>query len=131
MPFLVPLNLHAGSDAGLLDQVRHETSPQLATVADRFARVFILNSPFAPGFRCIGAELALDQAAATAYGTARLSIAGNGETLETALISCLGEAVDRLAVVERPGDVLATKLARQTRDGLAGTWISQMLQPST
>jgi thiazole/oxazole-forming peptide maturase SagD family component len=125
---LVPLDLHTDPGAALLDKVRHETSPQLVAVADHFVRAFIVGSPFAPGFHCVGAELALDQAAAAAYGMPRLSVTGNGETLETALISCLGEAVDRLAAVERPGDILATGLARQAGDGLAGTWIAQAIQ---
>src|SRR4051812_17884388 len=104
---LVSLDLHHGSGAALLDEVRRETSPELAAVVDHLARAFIVQSPWAPGFCCIGAELALDQVAAAAYGMPRLSVTGNGETLAAALTSCLGEAIDRLAVVERPGDVRA------------------------
>lgn len=120
---LSPLDLRFGPGAALLDKVRHETSPRLVAVADRFARAFVIGSPWAPGFCCIGAELALDQESAAAYGMPCISIAGNGETFEAALISCLGEAADRLAVVERAGDIGATPL----RDVLAGTWISQAM----
>jgi len=125
MPFLSPLDLHQGPGAALLDRVRHETSPELAAAANHFARAFVVGSPWAPGFCCIGAELALDQAAAAAYGAPRLSVAGNGETMESALTSCLGEAVDRLAVVERPGDISATGSAQEFGASLAGSWISQ------
>ena len=124
MPFLRPLDLRLGQGAALLDRVRHETSPELAAAANHFARAFIVGSPWAPGFCCIGAELALDQEAAAAYGMPRLSVAGNGETLEAALTSCLGEAIDRLAVVERPGDIRTTGCAQEIGVNLAGSWIS-------
>jgi thiazole/oxazole-forming peptide maturase SagD family component len=122
---LTPLDLQQGPAAALLDKVRHELSPALAAMADRFARTFVIGSPWAPGFCCVGAELALDGAASEAYGATRLSIAGNGESPEVALVSCLGEAVDRLAVVERPGDIPA--LASRGADALAGTWIAQAI----
>jgi thiazole/oxazole-forming peptide maturase SagD family component len=122
---LTPLDLQQGPAAALLDKVRHELSPALAAMADRFARTFVIGSPWAPGFCCVGAELALDGAASEAYGATRLSIAGNGESLDVALVSCLGEAVDRLAVVERPGDIPA--LASRGADALAGTWIAQAI----
>jgi len=125
MPSLASLDLRVAPGAALLDKVRHETSPALAAVADQLARAFIVNSPWAPGFRCIGAELALDQEAAAAYGAQRVSVAGNGETLEAALVSCLGEAIDRLAVVERPGDIRPSEPARQNDEALAGSWIAQ------
>lgn len=126
MLHLAPLDLRHGSGAALLDRVRRETSPELAAVAARLARAFLIGSPWAPGFCCIGAELVLDQEAAAAYGVPRLSVAGNGESLEAAFVSCLGEAVDRLAVVERPGDVAVTQ-ALHAPDALAGTWIAQAI----
>src|SRR6476646_9192878 len=105
MADLFLLNLKEPPGAALLARVRDQTSPQFAAIAQRLERVFLLEAPSAPGFRCLGGEIALEGAAAQAYGTARLSVTGNGETLEQALISCLGEAVDRLAQVGRPGDV--------------------------
>jgi thiazole/oxazole-forming peptide maturase SagD family component len=120
---LSPLDLQQGPAAALLERVRDEISPPLAAVAGRLARAFLIGSPWAPGFCCVGAELALESEAAAAYGAPRLSVAGNGESLETALVSCLGEAVDRLAVVERPGDV--PQPAPQAANTLADTWIAQ------
>jgi thiazole/oxazole-forming peptide maturase SagD family component len=122
---LAPLDLQQGLAVALLDKVRHEFSPTLAAMADRLVRAFIIGSPQAPGFCCVGAELALDGAATEAYGAARLSIAGNGESLEVALVSCLGEAVDRLAVVERPGDVPV--LPPRGAEALSGTWIAHAI----
>jgi ribosomal protein S12 methylthiotransferase accessory factor len=125
---IFPLDLQQGPAAALLDKVRHELSPTLAAMVDRFARAFVIDSPWAPGFCCLGAELALEAEAAAAYGAPRLSVAGNGENLEAALVSCLGEAADRLAVVERTGDVPG--LPRQTADALADTWIAQAIARS-
>jgi thiazole/oxazole-forming peptide maturase SagD family component len=123
---LAPLDLDAGPGAALFERVR-ATSPKLAAVAHRLARAFVIGSPFAPGLCCIGAELALDPEAAAAYAAPRISVTGNGETLEAALISCLGEAVDRLAVVERAGDV-RTEAAHVPDEALAGTWMAQAIE---
>lgn len=120
---LFPLDLQQGPAAALVERIRDEISPPLAAVAGRFARAFIIDSPWAPGFCCIGAELLLEPEAVAAYGAPRLSVAGNGESLEAALVSCLGEAADRLAVVERPGDVSGP--ARPATNTLIDTWIAK------
>jgi hypothetical protein len=77
----------------LVQAVRDRTSAELVAVSDRFARSFVISSGFAPGFCCIGAEVALAGDDAVAHGSSRLSVTGNGETLETALVSCVGEAI--------------------------------------
>jgi ribosomal protein S12 methylthiotransferase accessory factor len=123
---LAPLDLDAGPGAALLERVC-VTSANLAAVAGRLARAFVIGSPFAPGLICIGAELALDPEAAAAYAAARISVTGNGETAEAALISCLGEAVDRLAVVERAGDIRAAP-GRVADEALAGTWMARAIE---
>jgi thiazole/oxazole-forming peptide maturase SagD family component len=127
----LPLDLRAGPGAVLLTRVRNDSSAALAAVASRFARVFLIRSPWAPGFFCIGAELALDHEAAAAYEMPRLSVSGNGETLEAALASCLGEAIDRLAIVERLGDICSTGSAEQRGDGLVAGWIAQVVPLSS
>lgn len=130
MPFLAPLDFQSAPGAALLEQIREEASPALAAMANHFARAFVVGSPWAPGFCCIGAELALDQPAMAAYGSPRLSVAGNGETPKEALISCLGEAADRLAVVERPGDVRTSMPVGEIIGPLAGSWISEAMRSS-
>lgn len=127
MLHLYPLDLDHGPGHALLDTVANATAPALAAVGRHFARAFVLPSPWAAGFCCIGAEIALDSDGAAAYERPRLSVTGNGETPEAALISCLGEAADRLSVVERPGDVILRKnissVGRYVRSG----WMSQAL----
>lgn len=124
---LAPLDLQ-GSGAALLERIRHEVSPPLAGIARRLARAFLIGSPWAPGFYCIGAELALKPEAEAAYGASRLSVAGNGENLQAALVSCLGETVDRLAVIECPGDL--SEPVRQAPAALGDTWIAQAIASS-
>jgi ribosomal protein S12 methylthiotransferase accessory factor len=91
----------------LLDSIASLASAELVALAGRLTRVFSIASPFAPGLHCIGGEIAIDADPTGASGAARLSVAGNGETLEAALVSCLGEAADFLSQFERPGDIEA------------------------
>src|SRR5262249_28183360 len=104
MADLFPLDLKRPPGAALLARVSERTSPQLAALADRLARAFVIRAPSAPGFCCLGAEIALDPDVAQAVGASRMSVTGNGETLDDALISCLGEIADRLAQIGRPQD---------------------------
>jgi ribosomal protein S12 methylthiotransferase accessory factor len=124
---LYPLDLDHGPGRALLDTVAKATSPALASVRRHFARAFVLPSPWAAGFCCIGAELALDADGAAAYERPRLSVTGNGETPDAALISCLGEAADRLSVVERPGDITLRKAIPPAGRHARAGWMSQAL----
>jgi thiazole/oxazole-forming peptide maturase SagD family component len=121
-PVLLPLDLSQGAGAALLDGVAHATSPQLTALASRLARTFVIVSPFAPEFCCIGAEVALDEAGRNAYGSASLSVTGNGTSLEDALTACLGETADRLSQVAYAGDV-GRNVGRRVADG----WIADAI----
>jgi ribosomal protein S12 methylthiotransferase accessory factor len=109
----------------LLDSIASLASAELVALAGRLTRVFSIASPFAPGLHCIGGEIAIDADPTGASGAARLSVAGNGETLEAALVSCLGEAADFLSQFERPGDIEAGVAGgdRTITDG----WIAEAL----
>jgi hypothetical protein len=52
------IDLHSSSGIALLAKVRDVASLQIAAVVDRLARVFLISSPFAPGFCCVGGEVA-------------------------------------------------------------------------
>jgi thiazole/oxazole-forming peptide maturase SagD family component len=113
--------------ADLLQGVRNRTSARLAAVAERFSRMLCIGSSLAPGLQCIGGEIALEDDAAAACGTASLSVTGNGETREAALASCLGEAADLLSQFERSGDVAASGQMKDFPGGIGGGWIAQAL----
>jgi ribosomal protein S12 methylthiotransferase accessory factor len=59
-----------------------------------------------PGLRFVGGKAV---AKTSSNVPLSFSLAGSGELIEDALASCLGEAVERLSQVERPGDVVKTR----------------------
>jgi len=121
MSHLTPLDLGRGPGAASLFEV-HQASPALAALAGRFARAFIVVSRWAPGFCCVGAEVALNADEQQAYAAPRLSLTGSGKTLGAALVSCLGEAADRLSDGARPGDI---RPAGPPTNAVRGGWIAQ------
>src|SRR5712671_3232548 len=120
---LTPLDLYSPSDGKLLDSIASLASAELVAVAERLTRVFSIASPFAPGLRCIGAEIAIDAAS----NATRLSVAGNGETLAAALVSCLGEAAEFLSQFERPGDIEAGIAGSDRTKFAADGWIAEAM----
>ena len=123
MSHLIPLDLGQYPVAAMLGELR-QTAPALAALAGRFARTFIIGSQWAPGFCCVGAEVALNAHEQRAYAAPRLSLTGSGETLGTALVSCLGEAADRLSDGACPGDI---RLAGTSANAVRGGWITQVI----
>ena len=120
---LTPLDLCSPSDGKLLDSIASLASAELVAVAERLTRVFSIASPFAPGLHCIGAEIAIDAAS----NATRLSVAGNGETLAAALVSCLGEAAEFLSQFERPGDIEAGIAGSDRTKFAADGWIAEAM----
>ncbi|MGY8704312.1 YcaO-like family protein [Bradyrhizobium sp. 18BD] len=123
---LAVLDLDSPLGRKLLDRVAGLASAELVAIAGRLTRLFTIASPFAPGFHCIGGEIAIapDPAAATG-AVVRLSVTGNGETLEAALVSCLGEATEYLSQFERPGDIAAAVAASDQASFVSDGWIGQ------
>jgi hypothetical protein len=122
------LDLHSSSGIALLAKVRDvASSPQMAAVVDRLARVFIISSPFAPGFYCVGGEVALNIEQAVSCGASHISVTGNGESLEVALVSCLAEAADLVSQIERPGDLHGTGSPETFPVSVASGWIADVV----
>jgi len=124
---LSPLDLYSPSDGKLLDSIASLASAELVAVAERLTRVFSIASPFAPGLHCIGAEIAIDADPTAASNATRLSVAGNGETLAAALVSCLGEAAEFLSQFERPGDIEAGIAGSDRTKFAADGWIAEAM----
>ena len=124
---LTPLDLCSPSDGKLLDSIASLASAELVAVAERLTRVFSIASPFAPGLHCIGAEIAIDADPTAASNATRLSVAGNGETLAAALVSCLGEAAEFLSQFERPGDIKAGVAGSDRTKFAADGWIAEAM----
>jgi ribosomal protein S12 methylthiotransferase accessory factor len=61
----------------------------------------------------VGGEVDARRASLPTSLQGSFSLAGSGESLVDALASCVGEGVERLSQVERPGDVVAKHSARE------------------
>jgi thiazole/oxazole-forming peptide maturase SagD family component len=124
---LAPLDLYSRSGGILLDRMVNLASTELVALTRRLTRVFSISSPFAPGLHCIGGEIAIDADPALAFSPTRLSVAGNGETLETAFVSCLGETADYFSQFERPGDIEAVVGGVDRTNFVAEGWIAEAM----
>jgi ribosomal protein S12 methylthiotransferase accessory factor len=101
------LEIDLGSDDArqLFASIRHRAGSDLAAIPALLDRIFQLRSEWAPGLCFVGAE------ARVRDGTGKwppFSFGGCALTLEDALLSCLGEAAERLSQVERATDVRFT-----------------------
>ena len=90
-----------------------ETIVQAAGIA---SRLFLLRSPWAPGLRFVGGQTKLEGSDDDGNPFETLSLSGTGETLEEALVSCIGEGIERRAQFERSGDVRARAALPELRD---------------
>jgi hypothetical protein len=127
--YFEPLDLSSESGGELLNSIAPRASAELVAIAGHFSRVFSFASPYAPGLCCIGGEVLINAHPTEASGTLRMSVAGNGETPATALLSCLGEAAEYLSQVERPDDVQPKLQAGGQTNRVTGGWIGQSLPP--
>jgi ribosomal protein S12 methylthiotransferase accessory factor len=110
MPELVDLDLASPAGAGLLERLRAGAGESLARAARLPRRLFLLRSPWAPGLHFVGGQV--DVAAVVPSMPHTMPLAGSGETIDEALVSCLAEGIERLSQFERPGDgALAAPLA--------------------
>jgi thiazole/oxazole-forming peptide maturase SagD family component len=125
--YLAPLSLASESGVELLDQIATMASAELVALAGRFSRVFSIASPFAPGLHCVGGEVVVNADPNGSSSPTRLSIAGNGETLADALVSCLGEAAEFLSQFERPGDVGAERFSDGEANVVVDGWIGEAI----
>jgi thiazole/oxazole-forming peptide maturase SagD family component len=124
---LAPLNLCSRSGGKLLDSVASLASAELVALAGRLTRVFSIASPFASGLHCIGGEITIAADPTATSHAVRLSVAGNGETLAAALVSCLGEATEFLSQFERPEDIGAEVANRDRANFVRDGWIADAM----
>jgi ribosomal protein S12 methylthiotransferase accessory factor len=125
--YLAPVSLASESGKDLLNSIAAMASAELAALSGRLSRVFSIASPFAPGLQCIGGEVAVNADPRRSSSLTRLSIAGNGETLAGALVSCLGEAAEFLSQFERPGDVGAERSDDGRANFVVDGWIGEAI----
>ena len=105
-------------------ETRHRAN--LLTVASRFARVFELAAPDAPGLVCFGAEFDPGLADPLHAGHPLVGVSGVGLSMRDAFQGCIGEGIEYLSQLQTgddalesdPGDPAGT-LGAQARQFLA------------
>ncbi|MGE0698297.1 MAG: YcaO-like family protein [Hyphomicrobiaceae bacterium] len=112
----------------LLAALEHEQGPAIAGATARMERLFLLRSPHAPGLRFAGGLTSQGEASTGDGAPSRLSSSGTGATVMAALASCIGETVERLSQVERPGDVLRTATLRDVARHVPGAVVQRIRQ---
>ena len=119
-----PLLQELGYAAASNSETRHRAN--LLTAASRFARVFELAAPDAPGLVCFGAEFDPSLADPLHAGHPLVGVSGVGLSLQDAFQGCIGEGIEYLSQLltgddlreSDPGDP-AGKLGLQARQFLA------------
>jgi ribosomal protein S12 methylthiotransferase accessory factor len=104
---MLGIDLTSAPGEGLLAALAERHGAALARAAGLPRRLFLLRSPWAPGLHFVGGEI--DSARILNLPEpmgAVFNLAGSSERIEDALASCLGEGVERLSQVERPGDAV-------------------------
>jgi ribosomal protein S12 methylthiotransferase accessory factor len=92
----------------------------LLRAASRFARVFQLSAPEAPGLVFLGAEVDPGMIAAGHGRTALVGVGGMGLSLSSAFQSCAGEGVELLSQFETGDEPLIATTAALLRDAAKG-----------
>ena len=99
---------------------------RLLTAASRFARVFELAAPDAPGLVCFGAEFDPALADPMQAGSPLVGVSGVGISLQDAFQGCIGEGIEYLSQLQTANDALeqpvgdpVVKLGPQASDFLA------------
>lgn len=101
---LVPLDFSSRVGKSLLERARRGAGAWTLRAVPRFERLFRLVSPFAPGLAFVGGQLSATPFDPPTPSSVRLSVGATGTSVAAALVSCLGEGLERLSQIERRGD---------------------------
>lgn len=115
---LVPLEFSSRTGTSLLERARRAGGDWTIRAVPRFERLFRLVSPFAPGLAFVGGQLSATPFDPATPSALRLSVGGTATSVAAALVSCLGEGLERLAQIERQGDAAPWRPAAGERVGV-------------
>ncbi len=107
-PAMLDLDLSAAQGQALLAATAEQFGAPLAIAAHRLTRLFLLRSPWAPGLRFVGGQAVHEGGPDALCDRLIFSQSGPAETLEAAVASCVGEAVEHLSQIERSADIART-----------------------
>jgi ribosomal protein S12 methylthiotransferase accessory factor len=125
---LVPLDFSSRTGKSLLERARRVAGEWTIRAAPRFERLFRLVSPFAPGLAFVGGQLSATPFDPATPSSVRLSVGGTATSVASALVSCLGEGLERLSQMERRGDAAPYRPAAKDRVGIDATiadWLNR------
>jgi ribosomal protein S12 methylthiotransferase accessory factor len=103
-------------DGAAGSETRHRAC--LLKAASRFARVFELAAPDAPGLVCFGAEFDPALADPLQAGSPIVGVSGVGLSLQEAFQGCIGEGIEYLSQLQTGNDVLESSDANEPAAGL-------------
>jgi ribosomal protein S12 methylthiotransferase accessory factor len=103
---MLEIDLSSGPAAALVRTLAERHGEALARVALLPARLFLIDSPWAPGLVFVGGEADPRRLPTPLALETSFSLAGSGESVEDALTSCIGECAERLSQIERPEDIV-------------------------
>ena len=112
----------------LLERARRIAGDWTVRAVPRFERLFRLVSPFAPGLAFVGGQLSATPFDPVAPSSVRLSVGGTATSMAAALVSCLGEGLERLSQTERQDDAAPYRPATTDRVGIDATisdWLNR------
>ncbi|MGE0577632.1 MAG: YcaO-like family protein [Reyranella sp.] len=118
---MVPLEFSSRTGKSLLERARRIAGNWTVRTVPRFERLFRLVSPFAPGLAFVGGQLSATPFDPVTRSSLRLSVGGTATSVAAALVSCLGEGLERLSQVERRGDADPYRPAAKGRVGIDET----------
>ena len=102
---LVDIDFNSSAGLALFATLSDRHGQRVARAAKLPGRLFLLRSPWAPGLRLVGGQIDAGHLLTPGSLQPPFSVAGSAEDLEDALAACIGEGVERLSQIERPGDV--------------------------
>jgi ribosomal protein S12 methylthiotransferase accessory factor len=121
------IDLKSPAGSHLIAEIAGRHGRALADANRLLDKLFFARSPYAPGFCFAGGLAEARQLGGIVSTQSSFSVAGNGETIEDAITSCLGEAVERVSQLERKEDVSA----RMPVADAAGRTAGQVLELAT
>ncbi len=123
MPDALDIDFSSANGCDLLRALAQRHGEPLAAAARALTRLFLLRAPWAPGLRFAGGTIGVRCSAGidgphSDDDATTLSIGGGGTTVDDALASCIGEAVERASQFRRRGDIAAVAQVRDVSDRL-------------
>ncbi len=109
-------------------QLNNESAISLASVLPQLTKLFALKTEDAPGLAFVGAQASGNLNTIAAEDPIVFGCAGSGSELSHALVSCIGEAVERVSQVDQGHIPFETMNFETGIVGWPSTWLDELEQ---